>query len=186
MRLLACALWLAAIPALTAAPVFTLYPADGALGGWPGRTLTWGLDIQNDNSGWLVINSVTYDQTVSIGDFVELLTPQFLSYALGPNATWPPLAGSPALGTYVIDGSFAMPGDMATGFLHLLYEIHSIDPNGPGYDQFNDTINGYEEILPATVTYDAVPEPATAAMMLLGVALCAFALKTPRARSMKG
>ncbi len=183
MRFLTLALWLAVVPAaLTATPLFTLDPADGALRGLPGQTLTWGLEIQNDDSGWLVVNALEYEQTVSIGDFSESLTPQFLSYALGPDEVWPPLAGSPTLGSYVIDGTFAMPGDMATGLLHLYYEVHSIDPNGSGYDPFNDAVFGYDTFLPATVAYEAVPEPASGVMLLAGIALWGLALKAARSR----
>ncbi len=189
MRLLTWVLWAATIPALSATPLFTLDPLDGALVGRPGQMVGWGLTIQNDDSGWLVITSATYDQTTSIGDFFEFVTPQFFSYALPPNETWTrafnPVA-SEGIGAYVIDGSFALPGDSASGNLDLLFDIHSVDPNAPDYDPGNDTVSGFQELLPASVTYQTgpeVPEPASVAMTLAGLALCGFGLKVARRRS---
>ncbi len=51
---------------------------------------------------------------------------------------------------------------------------------GPGYDPANDTVNGYQALLPATVTDVAVPEPG--ALVLAGLALLALAGKAARRR----
>ena len=102
---------LAVTPA-AAGVVFTLDPFDGALAGAPGQVLGWGLTIQNDDSGWLVITSATYDQSQSIGDFSDFVTPQFLTYAVAPNGVWSEAfdaATQMGLGSYVI-GDFALAG----------------------------------------------------------------------------
>jgi len=176
---------LAVAPA--SADVFvTLDPPDGALYGEAGQVLGWGLTIENDASGWLVITSATYDETTSIGLFMDFITPQFLLYALPPNGAWTQTFDaltSSGLGSYVIDGSFALPGDMAVGNLDLLYDIHSIDPNGQGYDPSNDTISGYQVLLPASVTYQngpEVPEPATTATILTGLAVLGLGKRARR------
>src|SRR5271157_5722366 len=134
MRLFTWVLSVVTVLALAVGPasagvVFTLDPLDGALYGEAGQVLGWGLTIQNDNSGWLVIASASYDQTQSIGDFTDFLTPQFLLYALPPNDVWAQAfnASTPAgLGSYAIDGSFALPGEMAVGNLDLLFDVHSV------------------------------------------------------------
>lgn len=182
MRLLTWVLSVATVLALAAgpagaAPVFTLDPPGGALFGVPGQVLGWGLTIRNDGAGGLVITSATYDQSVSIGDFTDFITPQFLLYVLPPNGVWTQAlnaSASEGLGSYVIDGSFALPGDVAVGFLDLLYEIRSIDGEG------NPRVDSYQVLLPASVTY--VPEPATTAATLAGLALLGL-VKAARRRS---
>jgi hypothetical protein len=160
-----------------------LDPFDGALVGTPGQVLGWGLTIQNDDSGWLVITSATYNQSQSIGDFSDFVTPQFLTYALAPSGVWSETFDAPTqmgLGSYVI-ADWALPGDMAIGTLVLLYDVHSIDPNSGG--DGIDTVNGYQVQLPgpeagtdgiATVTdtpASSTPEPAGIGTTLIGLAV---------------
>lgn len=91
---------------------------------------------------------------------------------MAPNATWsqPFNAGAgTGLGSYLI-GDFAMTGDIATGNLVLLYDVHSIDPTSVG----DDTVSGYRTALAATVTNRAAaetPEPAGALTALIGLAI---------------
>lgn len=172
-----------AVPPAAAGVVFTLDPFDGALVGAPGQVLGWGLTIQNDDSGWLVITSAAYDQSQAIGDFSDFVTPQFLTYAVAPNGVWSETfdaATQMGLGSYVI-GDFASPGDMAIGTLVLLYDVHSLDPNAGG--DGTDTVYGYQVQLPgpeagtdgiATVTYTPgtnTPEPAVIGTTLIGLAV---------------
>jgi len=134
----------------------------------------WGLTIQNDTAYWLVITSVSFDQTTSIGDFADFLAPQFFSYAVAPGGTWTQAfdaAGSQGIGSYVIDGGFASPGDLATGNLDVLYDLHTIDPTAPDYDLFSDAVTGAQVLLAASVTYQQSPEPASIATAMTGLAL---------------
>ena len=199
MRFLTLALSAITLLALAVTPaaagvVFTLDPFDGALMGTPGQVLGWGLTIQNDDSGWLVITGAAYDQSQSIGDFSDFVTPQFLTYAVAPNGVWSEAfdaATQMGLGSYVI-GDFALPGDMAIGTLVLLYDVHSIDPNAGG--DGIDTVNGYQVQLPgpeagtdgiATVTYMSetnTPEPAAAGTTLIGLALLGIGKRARRRR----
>jgi len=158
---------------------FTLDPPGGALAAEPWQTLGWGLTIDNQSNGWVVIISTTCGQTASIGTFTDLLTSQFLNFSVAPGATWQSVALGPAgLGSYAIDGSFALPGDAAVGELDLLFDVHSVDPNDPNYDSTGDTqLPGQQALLPAT----DLPEPATPA--LTGLALLDLGLKAVRRRS---
>ncbi|SPE35261.1 conserved exported hypothetical protein [Candidatus Sulfopaludibacter sp. SbA3] len=167
------ALALAVSPA-AASPVFTLDPLNGALAGPPGQVLGWGLTIQNDNSGWLVVDSVTYNQSQSIGDFVDFVSPQFLTSWVVPNGVWDEAFDpsiSAGLGSYVI-ADFASPGDQAIGDLVLTYDIHSIEPGSQGDDTVNEySVSLLAPSLPATVTDTLTPEPAAIATTLIGLAL---------------
>lgn len=181
MRLAIRALLVVTVLALAVAPasadvvVFTLDPLDGALYGQPGQALGWGLTIQNDSPGWLVIANLgfTYEMSQGIGIFTDFLTPkfQFPAPAVAPGDTWSQMfdaSHSKGLGSYeILD--FAVPGDRASGYLDVIYDIHSIDPNAPDWDPFNDTVQSSQARLPASVTYETastVPEPGTLTLLI--------------------
>jgi hypothetical protein len=165
---------LTAFPASAGVVTFTLDPVNGAIAGDAGQTVGWGLNIWNDTEQWLVIASTTFDQTTSIGNFADFLTPQFLSYAVAPGGTWTQAfnaATFAGLGSYVIDGSFALPGDVAAGNLHIWYDLHTADPNAQGYDPFSDTVTGADILMQASVTYQQTPEPVSCVTALAGLVL---------------
>src|ERR1035438_9582571 len=98
MRFLLRALIILAVPAACAGPIFTLYtnntgPVAGNLLAGNGRKLGWGVQVANDNSGWLVIDSVSLAGDPApflVTSFRDLLSTWVSNnnYAFAPNQVY--------------------------------------------------------------------------------------------------
>jgi hypothetical protein len=157
---------------LTAGPVMTLLPPDGAIQGAPGAVVGWGFNITADSTLWTtIVGVVVFDESdPSLGLFVDLISPQG-----GPNngslAPGSPDWTQPSLpflgfgfGAYSISSS-AAAGAMNQGQFLVLYELFSADPLTCGGCFVDSGLTS----LPFSV--EVVPEPGTSALITAGLAL---------------
>lgn len=146
--------------------------------GLPGDAVGWGFTASRI-SGFAVISSVTYQQTLTTGIFEDLAAPLF--QVIGPAPFAFPILVSPydpvlrtGLGEYRIN-SFEIVGSQAEGDLVITYDVYSESPNNPIFDPVLHTVSsGNVTTLPAVVVVGSeVPEPATG--IVAGLLLCGLA-----------
>lgn len=173
-------------------PVITLYPGNtGPVGGnllaGNGVTLGWGVTIQNDNSGYLVIDSVQIGDPSPVGltsDFTDLLSTWVgnNSYALTPGGSlhldW--ILGAQGLGEFSFpSSSFGFSGPLVP--MTISYDV--FDAN-PFYDAYTSDVPGSLELdvnLAVTAPpLTAIPEPETCSLVALGLILGWLASRRPR------
>lgn len=164
----------AALVACTSAPVqaapftFTLSldPADGAISDAPGETVGWGFTIENlDDTNWLEIIAVDSDP-FAVGTPTALTLPLVAPGTSFVEAFSPDTAG---LFQVAIDPT-APVGTIDAGSFLVWALWYDGDPLGGGTPLFPDDAM-YEASAPYSLTVTApVPEPATLALLGLGLA----------------
>jgi hypothetical protein len=174
-------LCLGAAASLRATTVFTLTPS-GDVSGTPGSTVGWGFTIQNDTdyveitSAQYCVNPVNFPlvcTSSALGTFTDFIS-QFNDIIVGPPGGTDPSSvsqnfdpiGLTGIGSFAIDNG-ASGGDQ--GQIVLTYNLTSLDPRDP-----NAVPRGTDLAMSAnasvTVTGGSVPEPGTAAMMVVALA----------------
>jgi hypothetical protein len=164
--------------ALTASPVVSLNPVDGAIFGSPGDTIGWGFDVQADATQWVSFaGSFTLLETnPSVGVYTDFIGMQGgpVNAVMGPGAPdWiePFDSGSQTgIGSFAIDPS-VIPGSSDSGVIRVLYVSYSIDPNfcfvectqTPGFMDVPFTV----EV--AAPPPSGAPEPASLVSVLIGM-----------------
>ena len=182
MRFLLRALIILAVPAACAGPIFTLYPNNtgpvaGNLLAGNGRTLGWGVQVANDNSGWLVIDSVSLAGDPApflVTSFRDLLSTWVSNnnYAFAPNQVytlnWS--AGTAGLAEFAFPSSaFGFTGPTVS--VQINYDLFDVNPfsgnptlDVPASAQVSVALN--EADPPSSGT----PEPATGLLVAVAVA----------------
>jgi hypothetical protein len=187
----------------SAAPILTLFPPDGAISGFPGNTIGWGVQINNtSDTDWLIITgsffcgvggdpnftdcTTTYNGTTQFGpsygtytDYVGQDGIILAPFEMGTDSFFsaPFVPGNPGsgVGQYAIfpqsfftTNSITLPvTDL--GNIFVTFDMYNGDPNNGGmFDgsgEVSSAAGNADPTLPsASVTVNAVPEPATLAL----------------------
>lgn len=146
----------------------SLDPPSGALNGAPGETVGWGFTLTNDSNYYLVVTGADFlHQSPTLGSFTDLVGPQYL--VLEPDNTLTQAFDASmqqGIGQFVLNLD-APVNSLISGQISLSYDLFSTDPTLDNFDSIRDTIStGNTVAAPASV---AVPEPATALLMVAGV-----------------
>lgn len=191
--------WLAAIVLLVAgaaavrgARAATLNLDPSALVSLPGQTSGWGFTITSapiDYDGstitpWLLITGEEYELNngdYPVGVFMPFITLPSNYMVIGPSTgngeqnPWSQAFDNgleTGAGSYTIN-TFEPLGASDAGQIVLTYDEYSVSPNSPAFDPYTDTIATGLEVSAATSVLVGTPEPAPAAMLLVGCALLA-------------
>lgn len=173
-----------------AAPLLTLDPPSGAVGGAPGTTVGWGFTLTPEPNLWLsAIGSFILNETnPSLGSYTDLIGslggPTNFSLAPGANP-WQLVfnfTNQLGLGFFEINNN-ALVGSTNSGTIRVLVEAFSDDPADCGGECLEST---FELDVPFSVTVNEatpeVPEPST--WMMLATALVLLARPWARIPSM--
>lgn len=175
-----------------AAPVLTLDPPTGAVGGAPGTTVGWGFTLTSDPNLWLsAIGSFILNETnPGLGTYTDLIGTLGgpTNFSLAPGASpWQQVfnfTNQLGLGFFEISNS-AMIGSSNSGTIRVLVEAYNDDPFVCGG---NCVENTFELDVPFRVTVNEptpeVPEPST--WVMLATALVLLARPWSRLPSMQG
>jgi hypothetical protein len=177
--------WAGAAVSLSAGPVLTLTPS-GDLIGTPGTTVGWGFTITNDadyaqiTSAQYCVKPVNFPlvcNSSALGIFTDFIGPSGI--VVGPPGGTDPSSVSQNFDTIALTGigSFAIDnaapigaGDL--GQIVLTYNLTTLDPNDP-----NAVSLGTDLVFAAdasiTVSDGNMPEPGTAGLMLVALAVLA-------------
>ncbi len=162
---------------MSAAPVLTLNPSNGALSGTPGSTVGWGFTLSND-SGFLVPSQVVFCEgafnsgcTPTFGTFTDFAA-QLQLNVVGPTVTEAfDNATQQGIGSFAINAN-APAGVTDTGTIFLVYDTFSCNITDNDCDP---TQTAFSQLLsaPASVTVvgAAVPEPGSMGLIFVGMAL---------------
>jgi hypothetical protein len=163
----------------TAAPIFELIPADGAVAGLPGDVVGWGFTLTNDTD-YVVVTSSDFVPGSPLGTYTDFIGPNFIVVGPPPESTvvsqvFDPVALT-GVGSFAISPS-AMFGDTAVGEIQLTYDLFSRSPNDPNFNPATDTIS-VGNLLSQPASVAVVPEPAS--WLLVGIAGAALAVLRKR------
>ncbi len=170
------ALAVALTGAMAAGPVLTLNPSNGVVSGTPGSTVGWGFTLSND-SGFLVPSQVVFCEGAfnsgcapTFGTFTDFAA-QFQLNVVGPTVTEVfNNATQQGIGSFAIHAN-APTGVTDVGTIFLVYDTFSCDITDANCDP---TQTGFSQLLSAPTSVNvvgAVPEPGSAGLILLELAL---------------
>jgi hypothetical protein len=172
------ALCLAAAPAANAAPILGLTSAP-ALTGAPGSEVFWGFSLSNDSAYDLYVTSVYANGTLygtggtsTLGSFVD----QIAQWSTGIGGLVVNAGGSftgnapgQALASFQISPSATVGSPPVNGNIFLTYDLYDSNLNFQGSGTLTAQYGGGDATASVAVG-GAVPEPGTAALVLLGLA----------------
>jgi hypothetical protein len=173
------ALCLAAVPAANAAPILGLTSAP-ALTGAPGLKLSWGFSLSNDTGFDLYVTSVYADGSLygtggasALGTFADQIAQWTAGNGLVVNAggSFTGNAPSQALASFQISPSATAGSLPVTGHIFLTYELYNSNLDFQGSGTLTAQYGGGDATASVAISAGgAVPEPGTAALVLLGLA----------------
>jgi len=174
----------------TALPIvtFTLDPPDGYLAGAAGTSVGWGYTINSTNS----INSLdlftqsdtpayVYIESFAFGDETPIGVDRGVVGVVPPTGA---TEGSPIVALWALNtsglqydiGAGALLGSSTQGVITLTYDVYSGDEITYGLT-VNATMNGSDVNAEVFANAPAAPEPASAAMLALGIAALLLRLR---------
>ena len=168
----------------TALPIvtFTLDPPDGYLAGAAGTSVGWGYTInstnsldlftQSDTPAYVYIEGFTFGDGTPIGTFDQFVPPTGATEGSPIVALW-------SLNTSGLQydiGAWASLGSSTQGVMTLTYDVYSGDEITYGLT-VNATMNGSDVHAEVFANAPAAPEPASAAMLALGIAALLLRLR---------
>jgi len=162
---------------LHAAPLLTLQQTD--LLARPGETVAWQFRLEADSSNWTTITSsfLLLETNPGLGIYTDNI-----GLLGGPGGRLAPSAPAwtGATGYYDVD-PVAAAGDRNEALLWITWELFSSDPStcddclvGSGLSEFRVSV----EVAPESV--NEVPEPGTWTLVVPGLALAAWRLRSRR------
>ncbi len=182
LRGLAFAALLAAwLPAAPLPPSLQLIGTSGTVGDGNllvsiGQTGGWGFQLANDAAGWLVVTATDFCPggifispcSNSFGPYTDLAGPAFL--VLAPNGSaQQSFGGGAGIGSIGLTNAGILPGDSIAGKIFLTYDLYDGDPLA-GANQIGFSLQLSSDATVTAVASTATPEPATWALLSLGMA----------------
>jgi hypothetical protein len=163
---------------MAATPILTLNPSDGVVSGTPGSTVGWGFTLTND-SGFLIPSAVVFCEgafnagcTPTFGTFTDFAAQsQFNIVGAMLTETFHD-ATEQGIGSFTINFN-APTGVTDVGTIYLVYDTFSCDITE---NNCNATQTAFSQIVSAPASVNivgtaAVPEPESAGLLALGLAL---------------
>lgn len=155
--------------------------ATGNLFAAPGATVGWGLKVQNDNTGYALINSSDFIFTGGSDLRSSPTTSAYTDFVGSLNVVLAPLdsytqyydpilflgAGSISIGNF--QSGLTMFGEIRVG-----YDNSIVDPSDPLFNPDNNSPGSDSASASVTTTASAVPEPSTCTLFGLGLGGLAF------------
>ena len=190
-------IYLTSLAVCSTATTLTLAPANGSLSGSAGSTVGWGFTISN-SSDFLVVTGSDFCVGVisspcsnGLGAYSDFIgTSQFV--VVGPSPESPSITqgfnavNQTGVGSFAINSN-ATVGNSVAGQIVVDYDLFSVSPNDPTFNPTVDTIStGNMLTANASITVtagSATPEPATGAIMLVGI-LAVIGLKQGRGKTL--
>lgn len=167
----------------SAAPSFSLLPADGTVHGTSGSFVGWGYDITNNNpSDWLVLNDSYVSGSLSTGTYgtyMDYLSSNFI--VIDPSSSTglvPFIAAASGTGEFDIAASVP-PNTLVAGDVNIDYSFFSQNPNSPTFNPVSFVSAGTVSTI-AQVDINPVPEPTTILMMAVGLGSLALTRRRHR------
>jgi hypothetical protein len=170
---------------------FTLIPS-GTVSGSPGDTVGWGYSLDNETEDFLVVQNsffcagaedpllTTCSPSLGASTYQDFIANNFTEIAPHSTGTQSFDASiSSGVGEYVIDPA-ATPGQSDIGTVAIVYDLFTTDFFSPDYDCCQD---GGDMEISATAEVQvngpvgAVPEPATAGLVVAGFLLLGIAFR---------
>ena len=183
-RVLRLTAWAIAFTAVTAAaPLLTLNPSNGVVSGTPGSTVGWGFTLSND-SGFLIPSLVVFCEgafnagcSPTFGTFTDFAA-QYQFNVVGPTVTETfDNATRQGIGSFTVNSN-APIGVADAGTIYLVYDTFSCDITD---NNCNPTQTAFSQVLSAPASVNivggAVPEPGSAGLFVIGLALLAACLR---------
>ena len=176
-------------------PTLSLLPS-GDISGPAGANIGWGFTITN-NLDYIEITSAEFCLTPfpacsapTIGMFTDIISQFGNDVIVGPPGAMddPSTVSEPyefdmmaktGVGNFAINPG-ALPGDTNSGQIVLTYNVFDQDPNNGGMELFDDQVLTANASV--TVTAATTPEPATAGLLVLGMAALVLVRRLAAAR----
>ncbi|MCL5745538.1 MAG: PEP-CTERM sorting domain-containing protein [Acidobacteria bacterium] len=157
---------LAASASVLASPVLTITNPDIIAA--PGGTASWNFSLTND-ADYLVVTTAGFEDLTPIGTFTDEISSDF--NPVDPGDTWTGVFGS-----YAIDAGTAL-GASSSGRFMIFYDVYG-DPEDPstGKSFGNELWTSGS----GSITASAVPEPASMALVITGIAGLLFVKRLRR------